>query len=193
MRILLVTPLYPPDIVEPALYIKELARRLSQNHTVSILAYGHIPELIPNVKITTVEKSAMLPVRLIYFLCALFKHMHDVDVVYVQNGTSVELPILVTTFFKKMRIILGLNDQSSFVHSQKNFFLKILLTHTIMRASAVIANDSPFVGKEITHIIKKPNIRPEILPFEEFPKNAFERYEDSWKRHIIELTSLFTL
>lgn len=192
MRILLVTPLYPPDIAEPAQYIKELARRLSENHAVSVLVYGHIPEPVPNVKITAIEKSAMLPVRLIRFFCALLKHMHHTDVVYVQNGPSVELPILFASFFTKRRIVLGLNDQASLTHSQKNFFLKILLAHTMMRANTIIAHDNSFVGKEMAHTIKKPNTRPEILPFEAFPKNALEQYEDSWKKHITELTSLLT-
>ena len=76
MRILLITPLYPPDIAGTAPYVKELAERLASAHTVTILTYGHIPELVPNVIIHTVEKSSLLPLRIIRFCIKLISIAH---------------------------------------------------------------------------------------------------------------------
>ncbi len=110
MRILLVTPLYPPDIKEPAPYVKELANRLSVNHAVTVLAYNHLPEAITGVQIITIEKSDVLLVRLVRFFQALRDLARDADVLYMQNGPSVELPILLLSLFVRKPIYLRLGD-----------------------------------------------------------------------------------
>ena len=70
MKILIVTPLYPPDIAGHSAYVKELALRLREAHTVTILAYNHIPEKIEGVNIITIQKHLPTLVRL--FLCTQF-------------------------------------------------------------------------------------------------------------------------
>lgn len=199
MRILLVTPLYPPDIAELAPYVKELATRLARAHAVTILTYGHLPEVITGVTIATVEKSSLLPIRLFRFLVALKKHAEHTDVIYTQNGPSVELPILLLSLISRVPLYLRIGDRVSLKNSLRSTILKKLLMHTIHRVRAVFihSGDDGANGFAVTcsHIdpILRPDSRPEILPFSEFPKEAFARFEDSWNTHITQLMARFSL
>lgn len=199
MRILLVTPLYPPDIAELAPYVKELATRLAPTHTVTILTYGHLPEMITGVNINTVEKSSILPIRLFQFLIALKKHAEHTDVIYTQNGPSVELPVLLLSFISDVPIFMRLGDRVSLKNSLQNTLLKKLLMHTIHRVRAVFihrgddgANGFAMICSQMDSLLR-PDSRPEIIPFVEFPKEAFAHFEDSWNTHIIQLMAHFPL
>lgn len=199
MRILLVTPLYPPDIAELAPYVKELATRLARAHAVTILTYGHLPEVITGVTIATVEKSSLLPIRLFRFLVALKKHAGHADVIYTQNGPSVELPVLLFSFISHVPIFMRIGDRVSLKNSLRSTILKKLLIHTMSRARAVFihVSDDGAVGLSGAHShvdpILRPDSRPEILPFAEFPKEAFARFEDSWNAHASQLIARFSL
>src|SRR3989344_1419984 len=93
MRILIATPLFPPDIEPSARYIKELAARLKARHQVTILAFTRLPEAIPGVTILSVDKKKPRLVRIFTFFIKALVALQTNDIVYVQNGPSVELPI----------------------------------------------------------------------------------------------------
>jgi glycosyltransferase involved in cell wall biosynthesis len=201
MKILIVTPLYPPDIAGPAPYVKELASRLKDTHSITVLAYNHIPEEISDVRIVTVEKNKILPVRLFAFTYSLFRLLRDADIVYVQNGPSVELPTLIAMLITQKLFILRLGDETALCHATKNFRYNLLL-QTVMRYSRHVITHSASstytnaymtpVLSEKAHDTTRPNIRPETLPFTPYPKQAFEEYESSWEKHIAELNHIFT-
>jgi hypothetical protein len=193
MRILLVTPLYPPDIAELAPYTKELATRLSATHTVEILTYGHIPEAIPGVTITSVEKSSILPLRLLRFFLALYRRARGVDVVYTQNGPSVELPVLLLSYISKTPLYLRIGDRTAVKNSETHFLFKRLLARTASRARAVVIHNANAQYGVPVQYIPQPDTRPEILPFSPYPKEAFAHFEDSWKTHVTHLNTLFSL
>ncbi len=199
MRILLVTPLYPPDIAELAPYVKELATRLTPTHTVTVLTYGHLPEMIAGVTINTIEKSSILPIRLFRFLIALKRHAKCTDIIYTQNGPSVELPILLLSFISHIPLYLRIGDRVSLKNSLRNTVLKKLLMHTMRRARTVFIHQSDdgadALAETCSHIesILRPDSRPEILPFADFPKEACARFEKSWDTHVTELTTHFSL
>lgn len=199
MRILLITPLYPPDIAELAPYVKELSTRLVLAHTVTILTYGHLPETIPDVTIVSIEKTSILPIRLFRFFIALRRCAQRVDVIYTQNGPSVELPILLHSFISHVPMFIRIGDRVSLKNSLRNTVLKILLTHTMHRARTVFIHTSDDGANELvktcSHIdsILRPDSRPEILPFVEFPKKAFVSFEKSWNAHVGELIARFSL
>jgi hypothetical protein len=83
MRILLASPLYPPDIAEPAPYVKELALRLSASHSVTVLTYGKHPETIERVRMHSVDKSTPRLVRLKAYTRALGAGLASAAVVFV--------------------------------------------------------------------------------------------------------------
>ena len=202
MRILLVTPLYPPDIAEPAPYVKELAKRLKGDHEITVLAYNHIPESVNGVRIVSIEKSSILPIRLFRFFYLLLKEVNDTDSVYVQNGPSVELPLLLASFFFRVPTYFRLGDETALRNTTTHPLFRQLLTLVLNRVNGVITHGktSPLLPEILTHIkgsivhdMERPLTRPEILPLHAYPKEAFAEYEASWNMHVTKLTHLFSL
>lgn len=176
MRIALVSPLYPPDTEAPAPYVKELARRLSKEHAVTILTYGKHPEQLPNVRILSVSKRHLLLKRLTAFTRALIKTSKEVDVLVIENGPSVELPVVITRLLGMKNCILHNGDPRSASRSSHNVLLRILRA-TVERGAPRTLTDSPLP-------------RPEILPFAPYPQEAFDAYERSWAMHLQKLDTL---
>lgn len=202
MRILLVTPLYPPDIAGPAPYVKELANRLRGTHGVTILAYGHLPETIPDVETVTVEKRLPALVRMALFTWKLIMLQRNADIVYVQNGPSAEVPFALASFFSPVRRVLRLGDAVALTHTvHRRLFHRTLLTAmhraqtliipktTVPVVEALIA--TPTLAKKCVRI-PSPDVRPEIHPLHEYPKDSFAQYEASWQEHITALLTCIT-
>lgn len=200
MRILIVTPLYPPDIAGHAPYVKELAVRLSSEHDVTVLAYNHLPEQVSNVTIIPIEKSARLVMRLSRFTSALYKCARRADIIYVQNGPSVEFPVYLASHFFYTPFYFRLGDNIPLRLAESNHGLSTLLVHTMRRARGIIRHSEihSFGGTLVNKVFKKkrhtiicPLQRPEILPFEPYPTEAFTRYEQSWVAHVRKLVAIF--
>lgn len=199
MRILLVTPLYPPDIADPAPYVKELARRLAKSHTVSVLAFNHLPERVPGVTIHTIEKNRPLPVRLFKMFTAIWKHGRDADVLYVQNGPSTELPATLVTLLLRKPLILRLGDEAALRFADKQFLLRTVQRLAIRKARINIVHSSELhekisfrCGVDCSRLLERPPEQPEILPFHGRPNAALGDYERTWEAHIKALEKLFT-
>lgn len=177
MRILIATPLYPPDIAPSAPYVKELASRLSNHHDVTVLAYGHIPEHIQKVRIITVSKRAPLLTRILHFTKALLQNAYRADILIIENGPSVEFSFLLTGLFIRRRKIFSMSDvvaesraRCSFLHDIPHRLAQ-RLAHVVIVATAL------------------PLPRPEIHPFKPYPQEDFDAYEASWKKHIMLIES----
>ncbi len=194
MRLLIVTPLYPPDIAPLAVYVKELAKRLTGHAEVTIIAYAHIPEKIEGVRIIAIPKNVLLPFRLIALTKALWSEIRKADVLYVQNGASTELPAGIVSFFTRTPLIIGIQDHVALASAKKRAVLKVILHFVLSRAHHIIHATNvtlPFSYLQKTRLIDEPCARPEILPFGAYPKEAFTLYEESWEKHIQALTEIF--
>mgnify|MGYP001577448120 FL=1 len=179
MNIVLVTPLYPPDIAEQARYIKETAARLAKKgHGITIVAYAHIPEKIPGVRIIAVSKRTLLPIRLIAYTKALTSAAHTADIIYAENGPSVELPVTFVSLLMRLPFVMHIGDKAAHERSAKNVFLRYIKHLAHARARAVIAD--------------MPATRPEILPFQPVSLAEHAAYDTSWETHINSLTEIFT-
>ena len=199
MRILLITPLYPPDIADPAPYVKELATRLGRAHTVSVLAYNHLPEKVPNVTVHTIEKSSPLPTRLFRMFFAIIKHGRTADVLYVQNGPSTELPAAFATLFLWKPYILRLGDEAALMFAEKKLLIRITQRFAMLRARINVVHSTELnqkvagiCGINHTTYLDRPPKKPEILPFRNRPNAELGNYERAWKAHTETLTSIFT-
>lgn len=178
MKIVLATPLYPPDIAESAAYVKELATRLRKEHDVTIVAYAHIPERVPGVAIVTVEKRQPLPLRLTAYFGALWRASRGADILFVENGASVELPAALVSLFRGQQLTMHLGDIPAYNRSEKKLTLRMIGHFARARSHAVIA--------------ESPLERPEILPFVPLPTEAQATYEASWGAHLATLATAFT-
>lgn len=191
MKVLIVTPLYPPDIAGPAPYVKELAKRLSPSHEVTILAYGHLPEEVAGVRIVTIEKRDPGHIRLIRFTRALLRLMKQADVILLENGPSVELPLFWARILHSSKVILHLYDENALAHAVRSLWHRFLLNLAVLSADRVIAHstESPATTRLISlkqgfvRDIPRPLPRPEILPFAPRVESDWNEYEASWVLH----------
>ncbi len=177
MNVVLATPLYPPDVEWPAPYIKELARRLSPAHSVTIVTYGEMPESIDGVEIISVSKRQPRMARLMAYTRALWRAARRADVIYAENGASVELPLVVVSFLSRTPILMHLGDKRAHTKAASRVALKNIEKAALNSAKKVVT-DSPLE-------------RPEILPFADYPINEFAAYEASWLKHLEMLEDLF--
>lgn len=170
MKVIIVTPLYPPDTAPLASYIKELARRLACGHKLTIVTYGNLPEQIKDVRIIAINKRARLPLRLIKYTIALIRAARRVDFLYVENGESVELPALVAHTLARVPLIMHIGDAGAYKHASQNF-LRGALMRAVMKHARAVITDIPLT-------------RPEIMPFGTKPIEQLTAYEKSWEEHL---------
>lgn len=201
MKILIITPLYPPDLASHAPYTKELATRLSKNHEVSILTYNHIPEAIPHVDIYAISKKLPTLIRIIYFTVALMRRARTYDIIYAQNGPSIELPLILTSYVTHTPIILRLGDAAALNAAKVHKSTARILTHSSSCAQTLVTHPDTS-DEHLTFLSKKtplisctrPLSRPEISALHpsthEIHAN-FDRYEKSWHDHITCLMEIF--
>jgi glycosyltransferase involved in cell wall biosynthesis len=106
MKIVLATPLFPPEIGGPATYTKELAERLVGKHAVTIVAYASTSEKVPGARLVTVDKRRPLPLRLLKFFLVLFKEAKGADVIYVQNAVAAGIPAVLVGKLRGVPVVL---------------------------------------------------------------------------------------
>lgn len=178
MKIVLATPLYPPDIAPLAPYVKELAKRLADSmHEVTVVTYAYLPEKVPGVHIVAVNKRKLLPVRLIQYTWLLWRAAKTADVVYAQNGASVELPAGLVTFFVRCPFIIRIGDNAAHERAAAHPLFRRIEDFAFKRAGKIITDT--------------PAPRPEILPFEPAPIAAQAAYQKSWEKHTSDLIKIF--
>ncbi|MCX6787269.1 MAG: glycosyltransferase family 4 protein [Candidatus Kaiserbacteria bacterium] len=106
MKIILATPVYPPEIGGPATYTKELAMRLRDKHEIVIVAYASTSEIISGTTLFVASKRRSLPTRLLKFLILLYNASHGADVIYVQNAMAAGLPAAVVSMIRGIPLVL---------------------------------------------------------------------------------------
>jgi len=177
MRIVLATPLYPPEIAEPAPYIKELAKHLARLHDVTIVAYARLPEKVPGVSIISVDKRQPLLLRLFSYFFALLRAARGANIIYVMNGASVELPAALVALFTGRPLVFHVGDTVAHERAKQSRMLQFIERFAFSCAKCVL-NDSP-------------DARPEIIPLEPFPAEKMTAYEQSWDAHLRVLDETF--
>ncbi len=178
MKVAIATPLYPPEIAEPAPYSKELAKRLKDNHSVTIIAYTHLlPEKVPGVEIIAIKKHNPLPIRLFLYTIALFKVAIKSDLIFTQNGPSVELPVLLISLMTRVPIVMNISDKPAHNRAKDNSFINFI--------------EKYLQNKSVEVITKNPLEKPEILPLEEMPTEKINSYNKSWEEHVGKLNEIF--
>lgn len=181
MKIVLATPLYPPEIAAPAPYVKELAKRLSKLHAVTLVAYARLPEQVPSVSVCAVDKRQPRVVRILSFTRALRNTATEADAVYAVNGASVELPLILlylNPFLRMPPLFFCIADPKAEGMLRRSPILWCL-AHTVR----LLSRDT---------ITALPLPRPEILSFAPEPTEELAEYERSWKEHLRSVSSLLT-
>jgi len=173
MKLVLATPLFPPDIGDPAPYSKEVARRLASSFTTAVVTYGSLPEEVTSVRIVSVNRSVPTLLRVILYTLKLASEAREADCIYLQNGPSTELSALLVSVVLRKKLVYALSDQRVLQRESSSILLSIL-RRLVSRVAAETITDFP-------------NTRPEILPFSD-SSVEMNSHEKSWETHIHSLT-----
>lgn len=112
MRIVLATPIYPPEVGGPATYTVEIAERLRAGHDVVVVAYSDV-EPTASTHLIAVSKKRSLLTRLFTFYRALMREATQADLIYVQNAVAAGLPaVLVGRKLSKPVILKFVGDEA---------------------------------------------------------------------------------
>jgi hypothetical protein len=178
MRLVIATPLYPPDIAEPAPYVKQLARELSRTHEVTVVLYGKLPEVVDGVRLVAIDKGRSLPFRLVAYTRALIRELRSADCLYIENGASVELPAILASWLTGTPLIVHQGDAAARRYAAKHLLYRAVERGALARARACVT--------------ESPLPTPEILPLAPRPERELEAARNSWRVHLAILESLFT-
>jgi len=195
MKIIIATPLYPPEIETLASYVKELATRLKEYHEITIVAYASTAEQISGVKLITVSKHLPLLIRLFMYTLVLLKASKHADIIYAQNTATSGFASVIVQKLRKIPVVINFAEHEAWkraiqlqttIKPLEDFIqtkcdnkrinsIMRLQKWTISRAKHII-----FSSTELAQIISKnyniPNSKivinfnapkkPQILPFE---------------------------
>ncbi|MEK9175389.1 MAG: glycosyltransferase family 4 protein [Patescibacteria group bacterium] len=115
IKILIATPLYPPDIGGPATYSKKLVEELPKHDIdVDILSFGevkHLPKIIRHI---------------VYFFYVL-RRGKNIDIIYAQDPVSVGLPSALASFFLRKKFLLKIVGDYAWEQGMQRFGVEDLL------------------------------------------------------------------
>lgn len=106
MKILLATPLYPPEIGGPATYIAEITERMHETHEITIVAYASTALPTPHARLLTVSKKRPLPIRLLKFTWVLWNASAGMDIIYAQNAVAAGLPSVIVGMLRRIPVVI---------------------------------------------------------------------------------------
>ncbi len=120
VKIILATPVYPPEIGGPATYTKELALRLRDKHEIVVVAYASTSELIQGIELHVASKRRPILLRLLKFTFDLFRASRGADVIYVQNAMAAGLPAVIVGMIRKIPVVLKFVGDEAWERASQN-------------------------------------------------------------------------
>ncbi|MDD5750770.1 MAG: glycosyltransferase family 4 protein [Candidatus Pacebacteria bacterium] len=169
MKILIATPLFPPDIGGPATYVFNLANRLTRKGIeVSVLTYGSSLRLLWEKTEAGFEKIEIpsgdsKPRRYWNFYSQARQNSRDADVIYVHDLWSAGLPVKWANAFSKKPLVARLGGDSlwemaleagktertlpDFYQAQDNnyFYTRQMLQDSVLKACDKVIFSSNFL------------------------------------------------
>ncbi len=198
MKIIFATPLYPPEIEDPATYVKELAKRMRGMHEIIIAAYASTAEEIPGVTVVTVSKRSPLPARLLRYLLLLFRVAHGADVIYAQNALAAGLPAVIVGRLRGIPVVLHFAEDEAWKNATRlrltnksveaflrahghnvKTRLRMFLQGFVLRRANLVTAPSAHLARAAVYVYRVPQERvvmnhyaaeqPQIIPFPAHP------------------------
>ena len=177
MKTLILSPLFPPDVGDPADYVKELASRLPSVDT-TLLVYGYLPETVVGVTIKTVDKRQLLLFRLTSYTVSLFKASKNAELIIINNAPSTELPALIVSLFYTKPMLLCTSDPLAAKVSGRGLYGFV---HMLLRRRC---------KKVISLPTDQRYKKAEVLPFATFDDAREVAREVWWQKHLLDIQSL---
>lgn len=139
MTVVMLTPLFPPDTSESAAYAKLLATHLSDT-SLTVLAYGKLPEAVEGVTVTSIDKSGLRITTVLRCLLAL--HKRKPTLLISHNGPSSDLPALVYKITHPTMKLLYIESDKQAATRTTGFFQR-LINNKLSQLSAKIISLPP--------------------------------------------------
>jgi len=177
MRIVIATPVYPPEENKETPYLKELVARLQSRHQVVVVAYADYPENLFGVEVKKVSKGRNLIVRLLRFSIVLSRASAGADAIYVQEILAAGLPAVLVSLLKGIPIILKFSKAEvdrrvKNLNKFSRWFFSWLQKIIIKRAQRIIVN-SKSQKRDVENIYKTKNIVVNYNPVDNFESLPF--------------------
>ncbi len=168
MKIIIATPLYPPENGGPAVYTVEIAERLKNAHSITVVAYADAAVPVPGVHLVTISKRQTLPKRLLKFSLALWRETKHADVIYVQNPVASGLPAMLIGKLRRIPVVLKLIGDEAWERATQrgettkmlepfleapegSFYIRALmwLQGVVLRNVLCVTTPSDYLGKAV--------------------------------------------
>ncbi len=195
MKIVIATPIYPPEIGGPATYTKEICAHIADKHEITVITYTNSAEAFPHTRLIPVGKGRPLIVRLAVFFVKLFRATKNTDVIYVQNAMAAGFPVALVSLLRGVPFILKfVGDEAWERATQKRltqkrleeflekpeggFRIRLMMSIQgfVLRRAKIVTTPSIYLGKEIskTYGLNSKRVtvnynaaeETEVLPFE---------------------------
>jgi len=120
MNIIFTTSLYPPEIGDPANYVKKIAQKLSKEkkHDIKVITYANEVEETKSFSVIKIKKRCFLFFRIFKFFFKLLKMSKNTDLIYSQNSIASTLPSILVKKIRKIPLILRFREDESWERSQ---------------------------------------------------------------------------
>ena len=195
MKIVIASPLYPPEIGGPATYTKELVERLHTDHELTIVTYTNNTENMPGSKLIAVSKNSSLPIRLIKFFWAMMAASKEADVIYVQNAMAAGLPAVLAAKLRRKPIVLKFVGDEAWERASQHrktekrlveflaepdagFKIKLMMMVQgfVLRNVSIVTTPSQYLGEVIqkTYNIKADRVKTNYNAAEKTTNAPFE-------------------
>lgn len=120
MKIIVTSPLFAPEIAEPAPYVKTISKQLGQDQEVIVLTYSNIQNLDNNKNLIAIKKNQASILRIFQYLLKLLKITKKNDIIYAQSGLSTSLASLISAKLKGAKIIYRYSEDEAYLRYKKN-------------------------------------------------------------------------
>ena len=194
MKIIVATPIYPPEIGGPATYVKELCERIREKHDITVVAYTDAREAFPGTKLISISKSHSLYIRLIKYIFALWKVSRGKNLIYVQNAMAAGLPVAIVSMFRNIPFIVKFVGDEAWERATQHHLTKkqlkefmenpegglkikmmMKIQEFVLRHASIVTTPSKYLNQEIIKAYKinpkqavvnyNASENPEIIPF----------------------------
>jgi glycosyltransferase involved in cell wall biosynthesis len=145
MKIIIATPLYPPETGPLSNYSKDLALTLAKENDLNVLAYANNIEKNNNFEIYTISKKQSLLIRIIKFVFKLLSIARASDFILAQNAVAAGLPAVVVQKITGTKAIINFYEDEAW---------KRVLGQNISKQSYEDFLASPQADNRIKKIIK---------------------------------------
>jgi glycosyltransferase involved in cell wall biosynthesis len=184
MKIIIATPLFPPELGEPAQYVFELAKRLKESHQIVVVTYANHVEPIDGVRIKKVSKNQHTLIRLYKYTRVLMRSAQKADVIYAQRGVASGLPAIIAGWLSKVPVVINYIEDEAWerlnhLHPSEHQgqFRKTRkipgavwgiwhIQHTVLRYADAVIAPSDFLRDELirTHELKPKKVHTCYAP-----------------------------